>query len=129
MGDGPAGAPSFQKGGGASDDAIAGAPSLQRGGLDSYVPSDDEITDFVDKIKTDYRTADLAPPARAVLDFTTKLTKTPGLMEPADVEILRTHGFDDRAIHDIVQVIAYFNYINRIADGLGVDLEPNMPPK
>lgn len=49
-------------------------------------------------------------------------------MERADVEALRHHGFKDRAIHDIVQVTAYFNYINRIADGLGVDLEPDMEP-
>ena len=40
--------------------------------------------------------------------------------------MLRGHGFDDVAIHDAVQVIAYFNYINRIADCLGVDLEPGM---
>ncbi len=39
---------------------------------------------------------------------------------------LRRHGFDDVAITDAVQVIAYFNYINRIADCLGVDLEPEM---
>ena len=50
-------------------------------------------------------------------------------MEPADLDALRRHGFKDRAIHDIVQVVAYFNYINRIADGLGVDLEPEMEPK
>ena len=44
----------------------------------------------------------------------------------ADVEVLRDLGFDDVAIHDAVQVIAYFNYINRVADCLGVDLEPDM---
>ncbi len=49
-------------------------------------------------------------------------------MERADVEALRRQGFTDRAVHDIVQVTAYFNYINRIADGLGVDLEPDMEP-
>ena len=47
-------------------------------------------------------------------------------MAGSDVETLRGHGFDDRAIHDIVQVVAYFNYLNRVADGLGVDLEPEM---
>ena len=46
-----------------------------------------------------------------------------------DVELLRTHGLDDTAIHDATQVIAYFNYINRIADCLGVDLEPEMRPE
>ena len=63
-----------------------------------------------------------------MLDFAAKLTRTPARMEAADVETLRGHGYDDRTIHDIVQVAAYFNYINRIADGLGVDLKPGMPP-
>ena len=45
-----------------------------------------------------------------------------------DVEELRRCGYSDRAIHDAAQVTAYFNYINRIADGLGVDLEPEYPP-
>lgn len=49
-------------------------------------------------------------------------------MIPADLDALRRHGFTDEAIHDAVQVIAYFNYINRVADALGVDLEPDMPP-
>lgn len=44
-------------------------------------------------------------------------------MGPTDLEELRRHGFDDRAIHDATQVIAYFNYINRIADALGVEPE------
>jgi alkylhydroperoxidase family enzyme len=39
------------------------------------------------------------------------------------VTALRAAGWDDRAIHDAVQVCAYFNYINRIAEGLGVDHE------
>jgi hypothetical protein len=47
----------------------------------------------------------------------------------ADVEVLRTHGFDDTAIHDAIQVIAYFNYINRIAEGVGTDPEPEWPAR
>ena len=47
-------------------------------------------------------------------------------MGAADVEALRAHGFCDTAISDATQVIAYFNYINRIADCLGVDIEPEM---
>jgi len=42
------------------------------------------------------------------------------------VEALRVAGYDDRAIHDAAQITAYFSYINRVADGLGVDLEPEM---
>ena len=44
-------------------------------------------------------------------------------MAPGDIDALRQDGFDDRAIHDAVQVIGYFNYINRIAHGLGVEPE------
>lgn len=50
-------------------------------------------------------------------------------MDAGDVARLRQHGFADEQISDAAQVIAYFNYINRIADGLGVDLEPEMRPE
>jgi len=55
--------------------------------------------------------------------FAEKLTKTPAGMSPDDVQKLRSAGFSDPAIHDASQVISYFNYINRIADALGVELE------
>ncbi len=49
-------------------------------------------------------------------------------MGPGDLDELRRHGFEDRAIHDAVQVIAYFNYITRVADGLGVEPEQFIRP-
>jgi alkylhydroperoxidase family enzyme len=49
-------------------------------------------------------------------------------MGPADLDVLRTHGMDDRTIHDATQVICYFNYINRIADALGVEPETFVHP-
>ena len=49
-------------------------------------------------------------------------------MSPADLDVLRAEGFDDRGINDAVQIIAYFNYITRIADGLGVDGEDFIRP-
>ena len=49
-------------------------------------------------------------------------------MSEADVQGLRDVGLTDEAIHDAIQVISYFNYINRVADGVHVDLEPEMPP-
>ena len=55
-----------------------------------------------------------------------KLTKTPGEMSKSDINILEDVGFSQEAISDAAQVVGYFNYINRIADGLGVDLEPEM---
>ena len=83
----------------------------------------------VEAIKTDYHQADLSPADRCLCDLAVKLTRSPAAVSPADLDALRSCGFDDRAIHDAVQVTAYFNYINRIADGLGVDLEPEMPPR
>jgi alkylhydroperoxidase family enzyme len=47
-------------------------------------------------------------------------------MAEADVAALRAAGFDDAAIHDAAQVIGYFNYVNRVADGLGIDPEPGI---
>ncbi len=44
-------------------------------------------------------------------------------MTRADADGLRTAGWNDREIHDACQVVAYFNYVNRLADGLGVDAE------
>jgi|TARA_B100002003_G_scaffold207016_1_gene201100 uncharacterized peroxidase-related enzyme len=75
-------------------------------------------------LSRDYRTADVEQAERAMLDFAAKLTLTPQQMEEADVQALRGHGFDDRAIHDIVVVAAYYAFVNRVADGLGVALEP-----
>ena len=49
-------------------------------------------------------------------------------MLPADLDALRSAGLDDRAIHDAAQVIAYFNYINRVADSLGVEPENFIQP-
>jgi alkylhydroperoxidase family enzyme len=49
-------------------------------------------------------------------------------MTAADLQALREAGWEDREIHDACQVVAYFNYINRIADGLGVDPEGWLPP-
>lgn len=76
----------------------------------------------------DWRGAALDGPDRALCAYAEKLTRTPGAMERADVEALRDAGFDDRAIHDAIQVVSYFNYINRVADAVHVDLEPEMPP-
>ena len=49
-------------------------------------------------------------------------------MVAADIDALRGHGFDDRAIHDAAQVIGYFNYVTRVADGLGIEPEDFIRP-
>ena len=63
---------------------------------------------------------------RALCDHAIKLTRNPSDVTQADIERLRGLGLSDQAISDATQVIAFFNYLNRIADGLGVDLEPEM---
>lgn len=72
----------------------------------------------------DYRGASLGPADQAMLDYAVKLTRTPGSMVKEDVGALRAVGYDDRAIHDICAITAYFNFVNRTADGLGVEMEP-----
>ncbi len=62
-----------------------------------------------------------------MLEFAVKLTVTPGAMNDADVEALRTVGFSDRDILDIVEVVGYYAYANRIADGLGLKTETWIP--
>lgn len=58
-----------------------------------------------------------------MLDFAVRLTRDPGAMRREDIDLLREVGFDDVAVHDIVQTTALFNYYNRLADGLGIDPE------
>jgi len=83
----------------------------------------------VDQIKEDYRKARLNVRQSALCDFAEKLTLTPAKTTPTNLEKLRQAGFSDNDILDAVQVISYFSYINRIADGLGVDLESWMKRK
>jgi uncharacterized peroxidase-related enzyme len=61
---------------------------------------------------------------RALCDYAVKLTTFPSEVGRGDADALRAHGWDDIAIHDAIQVIGYFNYINRIADAVGIDDEP-----
>ena len=75
-------------------------------------------------MKVDYRAAALEPRMRALCDFAAKLTHAPATISAADVEALRSHGLDDSAVHDAIQVTGYFNYINRIADAVGIEDEP-----
>ncbi|MDP7061764.1 MAG: hypothetical protein QF489_02370 [Planctomycetota bacterium] len=72
--------------------------------------------------------AALSPAERAMCAWAEKLTLTPGAMTEADVQQLRDAGWSDLEVHDAAQVVAYFNYVNRLADGLGVDLEDFMAP-
>ena len=90
---------------------------------DFSIADDEEADRLVAQVSQDWHKANLKLPDRALCAYADKLTRTPESMSERDVQELRDHGWSDPAIHDATQVIAYFNYINRIADGLGVDLE------
>jgi uncharacterized peroxidase-related enzyme len=78
---------------------------------------------LVDTLKIDWRSADLSAANRQMLTYTEKLTLSPWEMVEADVVALREVGFSDAAILDINQVTGYYAFVNRLADGLGVELE------
>lgn len=88
----------------------------------------DDGNALVEAIKSDYRRASLTESDRAMLDFVAKLTLRPAAMAKSDVDTLHHHGFDDSAVHDIVQVTGLFAYYNRLADGLGIDPEDDFSP-
>lgn len=81
----------------------------------------------MEKIAEDWRTAGLEPRRAAMLAYVEKLTRTPNRMTRGDVESLRDVGFEDRDVLEIAEVTAYYAYVNRIADGLGVALEDTPP--
>ena len=72
------------------------------------------------ELRRDYTKATLSDADRAMLDYAAKLTRTPARMTPEDLDKLRYVGFDDQAILQINLIASFFNYINRVADGLGV---------
>jgi len=79
---------------------------------------------LLERIERDWRSAALEPRRQAMLAYAEKRTRSPSAVERADVEALREVGFGDRDVLEIAEVTAYFAYVNRIADGLGVELEP-----
>jgi uncharacterized peroxidase-related enzyme len=78
---------------------------------------------FVKALVEDYERAPLSEADRAMLDYATKVTKDATRITPKDHEGLRSVGFDDRGILQITLIASWFNYINRVADALGVGRE------
>jgi uncharacterized peroxidase-related enzyme len=75
---------------------------------------------LVDALQSDYRSAAISAQDRAMLDYVVKLTKDATKVSPDDHTKLRAAGFDDRGILQITLIASWFNYINRVADALGV---------
>ena len=77
-------------------------------------------------LKTDFRSASVDAATRALLEYADKLAREPWTVSVADVDALRQHGFSDKDVTDAAHNVAFFAYINRMALGLGVELEPFM---
>ncbi len=75
---------------------------------------------MVEALKKDYRSAPISEQDRAMLDYVVKLTKDATKCSPEDHARLRAAGFDDRGILQITLIAAWFSYINKAADALGV---------
>jgi len=79
--------------------------------------------ELVEALKRDYTTAPITPQERVMIDYVVKLTKDATRVGKDDHEKLRAAGFEDRAILQITLIASWFNYINRVADALGVGRE------
>jgi uncharacterized peroxidase-related enzyme len=79
---------------------------------------------LVQQLKEGWRQADIERRLYAMLEYAEQLTMEPTGTGVKDIKRLRENGLSDRDILDLNQVVAYFNYVNRIAEGLGVELEP-----
>jgi uncharacterized peroxidase-related enzyme len=78
---------------------------------------------LVAQLKEDYTRAALSARERALLDYALKLTLRPSEMRKQDLVRLREAGLSDAAILDLNLVTSYYAFVNRLADGLGVELE------
>jgi uncharacterized peroxidase-related enzyme len=76
--------------------------------------------EMVSALEEDYRTAPISEQDRVMLDYVVKLTRDATRVSPEDHARLRQVGFDDRGILQITLIASWFNYINRVADALGV---------
>ena len=79
--------------------------------------------ELVQALELDYTTAPITPQERVMLDYVVKLTKDATKVWKDDHERLRGAGFEDKAILQITLIASWFNYINRVADALGVGRE------
>jgi uncharacterized peroxidase-related enzyme len=76
--------------------------------------------ELVAALEIDYRTAPVSEQERVMLDYVVQVTRDATRISPADHDRLRSVGFDDKGILQITLIASWFNYINRVADALGV---------
>ena len=75
---------------------------------------------MIEALQADYKTAPISEQDKIMLDYVVQLTRDATLISPRDHERLREVGFDDKGILQITLIASWFNYINRVADALGV---------
>ncbi len=85
--------------------------------------------ELVGQIARGWRDAELSDADIALCAYAEKLTLTPSALSAEDIDALRAVGFDDRSIHDACAIVAYFNFVTRIAEGLHVELEDYWDPE
>ncbi len=78
------------------------------------------------QVREDPKTAELTPRERAIVAFAERMTREPCQLSPADLDSLRAVGLDERGVVQVTAIAGFFNYVNRVADALGVgrDAEP-----
>ena len=91
------------------------------------IEDQDKADAFVHAVTRDWGTSPLAEADKALCSYAEKLTLHQNEIKQADIDELRSQGFDDHAIHDATQVIGLFNYFTRVANGLGVEPENWIP--
>ncbi|MEA2000451.1 MAG: peroxidase [Actinomycetota bacterium] len=94
-----------------------------RRGLRRLLKDDDLLV----RVEADWTAAGLGIRREAMLRYATKLTEAPATVAATDIDDMRSSGLSDRDILDVCEVTAYYAYVNRIADGLGVELEDWIP--
>ncbi|HKQ50038.1 MAG TPA: hypothetical protein VJZ71_18325 [Phycisphaerae bacterium] len=90
-------------------------------------PEDRKLDAFVHQIVDNGHAAALSAAVVQLLRFAQQVTESPASCTADNIAGLRAAGWSDAAIHDAVQIASYFNYINRVADALGVEPEPGIP--
>jgi uncharacterized peroxidase-related enzyme len=81
-------------------------------------------SDLIEALRTDYKQAPITEAERVMCDYVVQLTKDATKIHPGYHDNLRAAGYDDTAILQITLIASWFNYINRVADALGVGREP-----
>ena len=102
-------------------DPAAGCPwDLAQDGRSLARYTLEEAHELVAALEEDYTSAPITEQEKVMLDYVVQITRDATRISPADHERLRAVGFDDKGILQITLIASWFNYINRVADALGV---------